>query len=614
MLWDVTDPEAASYAEHLRSAILASPSAAASRIEADGLLVCDLSGNKDQSKPLVALQRGDGTVFGAVFGTLFERSGITSCKRLTSIDPETAGRLYRSLGSRIVRDLWGSYVSFVRNGDKCAIIVDPAASIPCFYTRKRGVVLAFSHLEECTFLDLGEFSVNFDFVSALLAYDKLQNGETGLIGVKELLAGHQLIVSRSGETLHPVWDPSIVARNRIELPVEEAAVLLKETTTRVVGSWMSRYDDIEVQLSGGLDSAIVLSCLAKAGGRPNVSAIHHVLKSGDQTEVHYARDVAEFCKCELLEAELDPTCSFPEVTEHPPTVRPYRQFTSQAVEAQIGNPAYGAGNAFFTGQGGDHLFFASKSPLVLADHLLTQGFGRESFREWLRAARLSDLSIWKTLGIAVPATFGNGAGRKSTTVFETRKTRITERNNSTLDIGNYAPSWALQNSGLPPAKFLQVRSLAHLIHVRRSLLRRDRRETVHPLVSQPLIELCLQLPTYVLRAEGQSRGLARIAFKGQIPESVRRRRTKGEASRYFVKSIVANKTRIAEALSGGELTERGLISSDDVQNFILRNDHLIQEFGRSMIVYYGIEAWLRTWSRIGSRGAKIRKEHHCAGA
>ena len=134
------------------------------------------------------------------------------------------------------------------------------------------------------------------------------------------------------------------------------------------------------------------------------------------------------------------------------------------------------------------------------------------------------------------------------------------------------------------------------------------------MVSQQLIELCLQLPTYVLRAEGQSRGLARIAFKGQIPESVRRRRTKGEASRYFVKSIVANKTRIAEALSGGELTERGLISSDDVQNFILRNDHLIQEFGRSMIVYYGIEAWLRTWSRIGSRGAKIRKEHHCAGA
>ena len=136
MLWDVTDPEAVAYASQIRSTMLAGSSKGSDLIEADGLLVCSLSRDGDKSNALIALRRKNGVVFGAVFGTLFEQSDSKPCRRFTKVDPETAERLYHSLGSGIVRDFWGNYVCFVSNGERRAIVVDPAASIPCFYTRK----------------------------------------------------------------------------------------------------------------------------------------------------------------------------------------------------------------------------------------------------------------------------------------------------------------------------------------------------------------------------------------------------------------------------------------------------------------------------------------------
>ena len=110
------------------------------------------------------------------------------------------------------------------------------------------------------------------------------------------------------------------------------------------------------------------------------------------------------------------------------------------------------------------------------------------------------------------------------------------------------PDWTLDPDGLPPGKFEQVSALLHMFLVRDPLAGFGGRHVLHPLISQPLIELCLRLPVWQLCLGGINRGLARAAFAGDLPDRVRLRTTKGEATQYFIEHLSANHDRIRDAL------------------------------------------------------------------
>jgi len=160
------------------------------------------------------------------------------------------------------------------------------------------------------------------------------------------------------------------------------------------------------------------------------------------------------------------------------------------------------------------------------------------------------------------------------------------------------PEWVSVAKALPPAKFLQVSSLHHMVQVADSATRPKTMAVLHPLISQPLMELCLRLPVSLLSANGESRGLAREAFRDMIPDSIRRRMTKGSASGYFMEFLEANSETLAKALRSGALTELGLMDRDELERMTRRENLGIHGLGRSLLVTYAIEAWLRTWTRI----------------
>ncbi|WP_143435507.1 asparagine synthase-related protein [Henriciella aquimarina] len=121
------------------------------------------------------------------------------------------------------------------------------------------------------------------------------------------------------------------------------------------------------------------------------------------------------------------------------------------------------------------------------------------------------------------------------------------------------------------------------------------RDFLHPLISQPLIDLSLRLPTYRLCVNGISRGLARLAFKDAVPDPIRHRMTKAGATHYFIDFLDSNRPKILDALGNGELVQHGLIRREDVDTFLSGDRIRIQSLGRMALVYYSIEAWLRTW-------------------
>jgi asparagine synthase (glutamine-hydrolysing) len=109
------------------------------------------------------------------------------------------------------------------------------------------------------------------------------------------------------------------------------------------------------------------------------------------------------------------------------------------------------------------------------------------------------------------------------------------------------------------------------------------------------MEYCLGVPAYQLSVGGRSRGLARDAMQGLVPDKVRLRKSKGNASRFFIDQLAANREQIGETLITGELVSAGLVDAASVRAFLSRDEYVRMRSGRMMLIYYVIEAWLQRW-------------------
>jgi asparagine synthase (glutamine-hydrolysing) len=592
--WNPEDDQAGQQAARIRTRMMEAPSASI-LLETSGFLLADLSQPGSANPPIIEIRRTDGQFGGAIFGTLFPRNGHT---RLTEIRHAAATAALDTGGRNIYDDYWGSYVAFFRRGDDLAVYTDPVSSITCFYSSDGGVTCIYSNLELCPFLDRSKFTFNLRFISTLMAYDKLQNGETGLNEVKELYGGQCLMARTPDAPPETLWDPRDFARDVLEPEPDSAACLLREAVQRVVSAWATSVPIPAVDLSGGLDSSIVLSCLAESDARAPLLAVHHIVDSGDPPEVHFARAAAAFLGADLAEIRFSPSRQLPDVTSHPASARPYRQFLSRDFNAQLSEATGGMERTYLTGQGGDHLFHAAETALGFSDYLRRHGMGPGMLSELANSARLSNLSVWRVLRDTLPKAFGK---TQTTSLLGAIAARRTPLNSAALDLfdPDYAfPDWARVPRGLPPGKFDQVSGILHMIQVQDRLFQDDTREVVHPLMSQPLIELCLRLPVYLLSHAGVSRGLARKAFEGRLPDLVRLRMTKGEATRYFVDQLRLNRSLLLDCLMDGELVAHRIVERRDVETFLREDQFLTHPAGRMILVYYAIEAWLRTWKTL----------------
>ena len=431
-----------------------------------------------------------------------------------------------------------------------------------------------------------------------MAYDKIQNGETGLNEVKEIFGGQRLTTRTPDIPPETLWDPRDLARDVLEPEPDSAACLLREAVQQVVSAWATSVPAPAVDLSGGLDSSIVLACLAESDAPPPHLAVHHIVESGDPTEAHFARAAAAFLGADIAEIRFSPSRQLPDVTSHPASARPYRQFLSRDFNAQLSEATDRMERTYLTGQGGDHLFHAAETALGFPDYLRRHGMGPHLISELSNSARLSNLSVWRVLREALPKAFGK---IQTSSLLGAIAARRTPLNSAALDQFDpvYAfPDWARVPRELPPGKFDQVSGILHMIQVQERLFLDDEREIVHPLMSQPLVELCLRLPVYLLSLGGISRGLARKAFEGRLPDLVRLRMTKGEATRYFVDQLRLNRSLLLECLMDGELVAHGIVERRDVETFLREDQFLTHPAGRMILVYYSIEAWLRTWKPL----------------
>ena len=597
-LWNPDDPIASKTAEDVIACRRSNRPPGRPMPVSTGFCFSDLGTQTTHTKQLV-VSAGAQWADGLVYGTLFRKSDPgTHDNQVNFFSPAEQDRLIQSTGRTLLEDYWGNFVGFFRHETGVSVLTDPSASLPCYYTFRNGACFVFSNLELCPWLGLSGFSVNRRFIADLFAYDKILTGETGLNEVHELLGGERLHIDNDHIHKDLIWDPRDIASDTLPLSVDRAAAQLRSTVCRTVQSWGHTNRNIAVSLSGGLDSSIVLAALADGSLKAPVHAIHFCLGSEDPPELSYARQTAQLCGCPLEAILIESGEGLDQLPEHhPPTVRPFRQFTSPDLAALLPEHLQLQGGVRFTGQGGDHLFRDAPDAAMFADYLLQNGPGPDTGQRLLDAARLSGHSIWKVMADTGRLIRQRGALSPYLETIRKRQNRLNQLASAPEDIAARLPVWTREAKGLSPAKFSQVCALLHMTQLRQNLASTGQRETLHPLISQPLIELCLRLPAWTLSTNGANRGLARLAFKGLIPEPVRVRTAKGSASRFYVARVSRFRDQIIDTLKHGELVSLGLLTDKDIEAYGARDTFMIESSGVMMLFYYGIECWLRTWAR-----------------
>ena len=604
LVWNVLDPRAVETARSLRSRLSMPGLPWSLSIDDEGLLIAETQQRSD-GLHAYRLPRNRG----AIIGKLFRKSNTESCSEpIFGLSESESEKISKTRGQRLIDQYWGQYVSFL-NGlirDSFSVMRDPTGALSCFSTHFRGVDLFFSNVGDVEGIGLPKFSINWNYLAHHLSNAALRIEATGLNEVTEVLAGQRVQIGISGRSSEFCWDPRTITRVDCEENPQQATRRLRQTLYDCVAAWASCYQTIVLELSGGLDSSILLSCLSRSPNRPDIVCLNFFTPDRKGDEREFARLSARAAGCSMVEQVLDPKhADIRAIMQSPKFVKPTTLSLALASPYQATFERVGREwnvDGFFSGTGGDHLLHRRRSNLVAADFAYRHGIDQRILKIAYDTSRLTQNSFWHVLGSSLKygllkRTYAPYSQSPDSPPF------LNDGVMESLDQSGSLHPWLSDVSGVPPGKIRMLESLLELHRQHWVIEREKNADTIYPLVSQPLIELCLALPNYVLTLGGRERGLARAAFANDIPREVVERQSKGNNSSYFNKLFAENSSFVGDFLLGGELSRQGLLDRDKLELQLGSRDLFRGKELGNLMHCVSAEVWARSWSDVQHRAA-----------
>jgi asparagine synthase (glutamine-hydrolysing) len=597
LIWNPADPEKSATARSLLERLSAGPASWQRGLDEDGVVVLHAGLNEGASETRV-LEAEAGVVLGRIFSREMPDSAPGA---RPSFDAAETAAIVATGGKRLFEQYWGRYVGIVRSARSGEVWVlrDPLGQMPCMLAVFRGVSIVFSDLEDCLRLGCLKFTVNWSYVTGLLANSGMMTRATALNEVSDIQLGER--VRFCGDTLQRSieWHPFEIARTDQIVEVEEAARQLRATTRACIHAWASCYSGLIHNLSGGLDSSIVLACLKDAPTRPALTCLNYYGTGPSEDERPYARLVAQHLGAELVESRLDPAdVRLERITTLRRSARPwYYMYELEHGELETGLAAQNGANGLFSGSGGDGIFYQARAELAVADYFFDHGWGAGLLHTAVDAAQVSHKSIWPLLAKAVrarllPKRFDpvTASGRPERTLVNA-EVRLAAARNAEFD-----HPWFTRRStrGVPPGILWHVSTVSVPPAYYTSFGPETTPERTMPLLSQPLVEVCLRMPSYLLIRTGRDRAIARKAFASELPETTIKRTAKGRVDQYVRNIVDANLEFLREFLLDGILVRKGLLNRGNLELYLTK-ERSPADFQYSEILHEHlcVEAWLR---------------------
>ncbi|WP_374571403.1 asparagine synthase-related protein [Phenylobacterium sp. J426] len=478
---------------------------------------------------------------------------------------------------------WGRYVALIRRpGEAPMVFRDPSGSLDAATWRSGALVAVASDVAGLppSFAP-HDLALDWDAITDFVRRPLTAVDRCGLIGYHTVAPGALQPMGRDAAAAEAVWRPQDHAGNTA---IPEAEARLRDEVLRCAGLVLDDGPAL-VEVSGGLDSAIVAAALATAERRAELTGLNYYGDRPEGDERGWARSVCASAGLPLI--------------EHPKTIVPVAEADFDAFATGL-RPAFNAldpdrdrhtadvaaglgASAIFTGSGGDALFFQHPTPLVVADY--RRAHGRLSWTDPFAAdvARWLRRSIWSVRRGARARRRGDGPG----SVLWGPRTRE--------PVTRAAHPWLTDIGGLPPAKQIQIELIAAAQAASGVSRRATAADLRHPLLSQPIVELCLAIPTWSHVADGRDRGLVREAFAGRLPDAVLQRRSKGALTSLYTRRAATSLDFLRPYLLDGVLANAGVLdraaldAALDVDRLIWRADGA-RVMGAAMV-----EAWVRHW-------------------
>lgn len=552
---------------------------------------------------------------GLVLGKLYRRAEFDSSPAPNATLSESdAASILASDGRALIDNFWGRYIAFLQGPSGITgVLRDPSGSLPCFKVSHDEISIYFSWLEDALQMiraagrvgqtgqagsideagEAGRWTVNWDLLANRLLYG-VQNGrETAITEISQLLPGERVDVKTGQSTL--LWSALDHARAGADMDVDQAAQLLGHAVRSCTRSWASCYDTLLLRLSGGLDSSILVNCLAAGSTPADVICVNYHSPGSDTDERRYAMLAAVRARRELLIKERDPEFRIQRVMQPARMPNPvaYVGAMNAGTDARLA-ASFGA-SAMFTGAGGDPLFYELATWWPAADYLHDRGPDAGFLGAALDAARLGRMSLGRCIKRAIQE-------RNKPDLLARIVTRRTgwlapDLAQSHTDGLRYANPALRSATDLPIGKYTQAAALMHPMGYYDPFEQAAAPEGVHPLLSQPLVELCLRLPTYLLTRGGRGRALARHAFATELPAQIATRQSKGGIDDH-VKAVMQNNLDfVRELLLEGELGRRGFLDRPKLED-ALRGGPTTFAWSAGMVhELVAVEAWLSRWIR-----------------
>jgi len=526
-----------------------------------------------------------------VVGTLFHRHGppraivaFDNTERITLLNGRTAA---------LLASYWGGYISLSVRGDAVEILRDPSGALPCYQTAIGGIALFASDMELLSAGGAVHGGVGWDALGRMLFSSGLPTRETALVGIDMILAGTTLVLDGHREETVTNWSPWDFAEPPAGEDQAAASERLLRAIDQAVGAWTLRYRHPLLSVSGGLDSSIVAACIARSvgeqsGRQASCITLYTDDPAGDERD--YARQVCAPLDLPLVECRytLDAVDLGRALGAHLPRpagrveAQPYEE-AHRAVAAQVG------ADAFFTGNGGDNVFGYSQSAAALADRALHEGPGAGAFatlRDICRQTGAGPLRVTRAAMRIARAAPGY-RWRPSPAFLHPELI-------ASLQGLAFAHPWLEAPPGALPGKAAHIAGLLRA----QVTLEPDRSRfapVVHPLLSQPVVETCLSIPSWQWRSGGRDRAAARDAFADRLPRPILERRGKGTPDPFCGEIVARKRGELRERLMDGQLAAHRLLDKNAIEETLRPDRPTTGEENVRLLELANVEAWLSYW-------------------
>ncbi|MCY1170494.1 asparagine synthase (glutamine-hydrolyzing) [compost metagenome] len=550
----------------------------------------------NQPRKLIILPDDSGFLIGTVF-----RDGSTD--PISQFQQNDVEAITKTRGRHLIDCFWGRYIAIIRGRRDWIVLRDPSGALPCYYTTSRNALVLASDPSILVGATTLVPELDIPQLVRALALGGLPEEHTALAGVRQILPGMALQVQQACISTSMQWNPWNFVREQTARTADNFAETLRHVTQRCVDGCAQPGERSLLAVSGGLDSSIVAACL---------HASHNefagvTLKTNDPLgdERTFARALAEHLGRQLIEESysLDDVDLDRSSVCHLPN--PFGRPEAHAYDAAVVRAAKQIGaSAILTGNGGDNVFYMSRSARPLADRFSTNGVSSGLLETMRDLSRLTGASALRVLLQAVGAwrTSLSGYVWKAETAFLSDSVADT-----LLSVPAQHP-WLERPEGCRlPAKAAHVAMLVRMHHSLEAYRERGGIPISHPLTSQPMLELCLQIPSWQQCGQGFDRSVAREAFRHSLPDAIVNRRTKGGPQGFSFELFHHFRHKVRERLLDGFLANMRIVDRSAVEA-VFHTAHQVTagEISR-LLMLVDAEAWVLHWrSRHGAGEADTK--------